>query len=110
MLAGREMHRLRGAADTAAAVKQAPRPEAVAGVLQLERQRPSSCYDAHDVEVAGLLACWAGGLLHAARAYESSVEQASLPSYRYIYVHRYIYVYIHNVCGAGYESSVEQAR
>ena len=80
VLAGREMHRLRGAADTAAAVKQDSRPEAVAGVLQLERQRPSSCYDAHDAEVAGLLACWAGGLLHAARAYESSVEQAPLPS------------------------------
>ena len=48
----------------------------VVGVLQLERQGPSSCYDAHDVEVAGLLACWAGGLLHAARAFEACVEQA----------------------------------
>ena len=71
VLAGREMHRLRGAADTAAAVKQAPRPEAVAGVLQLERQRPghraAATYDAHDAEVAGLLACWAGGLPYCTR-------------------------------------------
>ena len=62
----------RAAGEAAGATKARPRTEAVVGVLQLERHRPSSCFDAYDAEVAGLLACWAGGLLRAARAYESS--------------------------------------
>ena len=46
------------------------------GVLELERRRPSSAFDAHDADVATALALWGGGLLHSAVTYETACEGA----------------------------------